>query len=160
MGQVVNNLLANAISYNRENGQVVIKVIRQGPMVRVDVTDTGIGIEPDEHNRIFDRFYRAHIDRGDSGPIQRGSGLGLAIARTVIERHGGDIWVTSTPGEGSTFTFTLPINVPGGGHDDPRVDRRYDQSPGQSAIEAADAVDDDSQEASDYIENESRRDTP
>jgi signal transduction histidine kinase len=161
ISQVINNLLANAIKYNRDDGQVVIKMMRQGPLAQVAVKDTGVGIQPGEHHRIFDRFYRAHIDRGDEAPIQRGSGLGLAIARTVIERHGGDIWVNSVPGKGSTFTFTLPINGPDAGRSQaPRNERHYAQAPGQTAIEPRDAVDDDTQEASDYIENESHKDTP
>jgi signal transduction histidine kinase len=67
------------------------------------VRDTGPGIPPEHHSRVFDRFWQA--DGGD----WRGTGLGLAICKGLVEAHGGRIWVESTPGEGSTFRFTLPV---------------------------------------------------
>jgi signal transduction histidine kinase len=71
--------------------------------VEVEVRDTGVGISAAELPRVFDRFYRADAARGAGG-----TGLGLAIARMIAERHGGEIAVASTPGEGSTFTVRLP----------------------------------------------------
>jgi len=69
------------------------------------VGDTGIGIPPEHLPRIFERFYR--VDKGRSRQLG-GTGLGLAIVKHIVERHGGRVWVASTPGEGSTFSFTLP----------------------------------------------------
>ena len=161
LSQVIYNLLVNAIKYNNDGGKVIIKTRHQGPLARVDVKDTGVGVKEDELERIFERFYRAHVDRAGDKPIQRGTGLGLAIARTVIERHGGDIWATSDLGKGSTFTFTLPINGPP--HRPTELSsnyRRYERSTAQAAIEPEDAVDDDAQESADAIESESRKDTP
>lgn len=74
------------------------------------VTDTGIGIPPEEQERIFERFYQV-----DASPSRRfsGVGLGLALCKQAIEAHDGRIWVESTPGKGSTFTFTLPLIAAG-----------------------------------------------
>jgi signal transduction histidine kinase len=99
--RVIANLLDNAIKYTSPEGTVTVKVMNVGNDVLVKFQDTGIGISNEHIPYIFDAFYRATDE-------QRGSGLGLSIARTIIEAHGGEIWVESTPGEGSTFSFTLP----------------------------------------------------
>jgi signal transduction histidine kinase len=72
------------------------------------VTDTGVGIAPEDRERIFEEFQQV-----DSSSTRKkgGTGLGLAIARRIVELHGGRIWVESTPGQGSTFAFTLPLNA-------------------------------------------------
>ncbi|RMF30095.1 MAG: hypothetical protein D6759_12620, partial [Chloroflexi bacterium] len=72
------------------------------------VADQGIGIPPEEHERIFERFYQ--VD-GSSTRRFGGTGLGLAIVKEVVEGHGGEVWVESTPGQGSTFYFTLPLTA-------------------------------------------------
>jgi signal transduction histidine kinase len=74
----------------------------------VAVTDTGVGIAPEDRERIFEEFQQV-----DSSSTRRkgGTGLGLAIAKRIVELHGGRIWVESTPGQGSTFAFTLPLTV-------------------------------------------------
>ncbi len=102
--RVVLNLLSNAIKFNRDEGLVEVKVELAGREVMVSVSDTGIGILPEELPHIFEKFYRG---RGE-GEVP-GSGLGLSIARQIVEAHGGRIWVESTPDQGSTFTFTLPL---------------------------------------------------
>ena len=102
--QVFQNLLRNALEYSRdEPPRVRISADRNSSMWEVSVRDEGIGIEPDEQDRIFKVFQRLQ-SRNDHG----GSGIGLALCERIVERHGGEIWVESEPGEGATFTFTLP----------------------------------------------------
>lgn len=101
----LHNLLGNAIKYTPAGGMVTVRVEASGPDVRVDVSDTGIGIAPEEQERIFERFYRSRDQRVHN---ITGSGLGLALAREVIRLHGGDITVRSQLNQGSTFTITLP----------------------------------------------------
>ncbi|WP_312908290.1 PAS domain S-box protein [Natronosalvus caseinilyticus] len=102
--QVFQNVLSNAIEYSGdEPPRVHISAIRNGSMWEVSVRDEGIGIEPDEQDRIFEVFQRLQ-SRNDHG----GSGIGLALCERIVERHGGEIRVESEPGEGATFSFTLP----------------------------------------------------
>jgi len=103
--QIIDNLIANAITYNREGGTVTIGSTTDGDSTWVAVRDTGIGMTPEETSGLFARFYRA---RGASDGGRRGTGLGLAISRDLARAHGGDITVRSTPGEGSTFIVRLP----------------------------------------------------
>jgi two-component system phosphate regulon sensor histidine kinase PhoR len=102
--QVLVNLLHNAIKFTPQGGEIRIHAAEQAGQVIFQVSDTGIGISPDDLPRIFERFYKADRSRATSG-----TGLGLAIARHLIEAHGGKIWAESTPGQGSTFSFTLPL---------------------------------------------------
>ena len=104
--QVLNNLVANALSYTSAEGKVTLEVRLKGAEILVSLTDNGAGIEPADLPYIFDRFYRGDKARSS---VKGGTGLGLSIARQIIEAHGGHIWVESTPGEGSSFTFTLPV---------------------------------------------------
>jgi PAS domain S-box-containing protein len=102
--QVLNNLLSNACRYT-PRGEVAIVVSEMPGVLRVDVSDTGIGIEREDQSRIWDRFFRAaHPVVEEAG----GTGLGLAIVRMFVEMHSGRIWLDSEPGRGSTFTFILP----------------------------------------------------
>ncbi|NOY53377.1 MAG: HAMP domain-containing histidine kinase [Deltaproteobacteria bacterium] len=101
--RAVANLLDNAIKYTSPGGRINVSARREDGSVRIDITDTGIGIDPDKQSRIFDRFYRIAPARTTPG-----NGLGLSLARSVIRRHHGEISVTSTPGMGSTFTIRLP----------------------------------------------------
>jgi signal transduction histidine kinase len=103
--QVLLNLLTNAIKYNRAQGQVHLRAQGAPGLVRVYVDDTGIGMPPEGLKRVFDRFYRAPASEQNS----EGTGLGLPIARRIIEALGGDLGVRSTPGQGSTFFFSLPL---------------------------------------------------
>jgi len=103
--QVVVNLLNNAAKYSEANTETVVTVSVAGDEVRVEVASTGPGIAEEELQPVFESFYR-----GEGARISRvaGSGLGLSIARGLVEAQGGKIWAESTPGEGSTFIFTLP----------------------------------------------------
>jgi two-component system phosphate regulon sensor histidine kinase PhoR len=103
-GQVVGNLLHNAIKFTPDEGKVTLTARLGDGEVIVSVEDTGIGIAPDDLTRIFERFYK--VDHARSGG---GTGLGLAIARHIVEAHGGRIWATSVEGRGSTFIFALPV---------------------------------------------------
>jgi signal transduction histidine kinase len=104
--QVLTNLLDNAFHYTPQHGQIAVKVRANGDFVFISVSDTGIGITPENQNKIFDRFFRA-----EDSEVQRvaGTGLGLSIVQSLIEMHGGYIQVDSTLGKGSTFTFCLPL---------------------------------------------------
>jgi two-component system phosphate regulon sensor histidine kinase PhoR len=107
LGQVMINLLHNAVKFSPDGGEVRITVRAVGDGVVVAVSDHGVGIPRSAQARIFERFYkvdRARV-RGEAG----GTGLGLAISRHILEQHGGRIWVESTEGVGSTFSFSLPI---------------------------------------------------
>jgi signal transduction histidine kinase len=104
--QVLSNLLYNALRHTPEGGMVVVdaRACRDAGMVEVSVSDTGVGIPPEELERVFDRFHR--VER--SGRHGDGSGLGLHIVRQLVEAQGGTVAVTSEPGRGTTFRFTLP----------------------------------------------------
>jgi signal transduction histidine kinase len=103
--QVLTNLISNAVKFTPAGGTVTITTDASPDEVRIAVADTGIGIAPDSLTRIFDRFYRTKevLDGGI-----KGTGLGLAIAKRMIEAQQGTLTATSTPGEGSVFTVTLP----------------------------------------------------
>lgn len=103
---IVENLVANAIQYNREGGRVTVELAPGDGAHVLHVRDTGIGIAQHDHARVFERFYRVDPGRSrESG----GTGLGLAIVRHAVERHDGTVTVDSLLGEGTTFTVTLPI---------------------------------------------------
>lgn len=104
--QILTNLLSNAIKYSPTNGTVAIKFMpSEENQIRVEVTDRGRGISPEDQEIIFEKFRQA---TSSENPLVKGTGLGLAIAKALVEQHGGKIGVRSTPGEGSTFYFTLP----------------------------------------------------
>jgi two-component system phosphate regulon sensor histidine kinase PhoR len=116
IARVLVNLVHNAIKFTPSGGIVIIgtDIQEEGRTQRFFVRDTGVGIRPEELARIFERFYKADRARSKTdyiGPGGGGSGLGLAIARHVVEAHGGRIRAESTPGQGSVFTFTLPVVV-------------------------------------------------
>jgi hypothetical protein len=103
--QVLINLVGNALKFTPEGGRVDVHLLVAGDGARVEVADTGKGIAPEAQARLFERFYQ--VD--PSVPrAQGGIGLGLTIAKALVEAHGGTIGVTSQPGEGSVFWFTLP----------------------------------------------------
>jgi two-component system phosphate regulon sensor histidine kinase PhoR len=102
--QVVVNLLENAIKYTPDGGSVRLFTEDAGDLIRVSVADTGIGIPFKDLPRIFERFYRVDEARTRE---QGGTGLGLAIVKHIVQLHGGNVSVTSDPGQGSVFSFTL-----------------------------------------------------
>jgi two-component system sensor histidine kinase KdpD len=104
--QVLDNLIDNAIKYSGEESSVVIEAEQIDRELYIRVTDEGIGIPPEDIERVFDRMYRAE-QRLTHG--SKGLGLGLSVCKGMVEAHGGHIWVESQVGVGSTFCFTLPL---------------------------------------------------
>lgn len=102
--QVIANLVHNAIKFTRPGGRITITTKTLEGSVVVDIADTGIGIPEEDLARVFERFYK-----GDKARAGEGTGMGLAIAKHVVEAHGGNIWVQSVEGKGSTFSFSLPL---------------------------------------------------
>jgi two-component system sensor histidine kinase ResE len=109
LDQAISNLVDNALAYTQEGGRVVITLRPYGgAFVEIAVSDTGSGIPPEEIDRVFERFYRLDKSRaGSGGP--KGSGVGLAIVKELVEAHGGQVFASSHPGQGSTFTIRLPV---------------------------------------------------
>ncbi len=106
IGQVLRNLLANALAYTPEGGTVAVSAHAAGQEVVVSVKDSGVGITAEDLPHVFERFYRSDKSRTRS---TGGSGLGLAIVKQLVEAHGGRVWAESAPGAGSTFAFTLKV---------------------------------------------------
>ncbi|MBI3455815.1 MAG: GAF domain-containing protein [Candidatus Rokubacteria bacterium] len=104
--QILLNLLSNAVKFTPDGGQIEVKATLANGVIEISVSDTGIGIAPEHQEAIFEEFRQVG---GDAGRKHEGTGLGLTLAKKFVELHGGRIWVTSAVGEGSTFTFTLPI---------------------------------------------------
>lgn len=102
--QIIDNLLSNAIKFTPEGGRIEVSTRRGNNQVLIDVSDTGVGIAPEDQDRVFDEFQQV----GDRGSRTSGTGLGLALARRLVIAHGGTISVQSTVGAGSRFTVALP----------------------------------------------------
>jgi signal transduction histidine kinase len=111
LGQLVANLVANAISYSPAGGRVLVSVAQVGDEVVVAVSDQGPGIAPERVGQLFLPFTRLDEDRSADG-----SGLGLYIVKAIAEAHGGRVWVDSAPGRGSTFSVALPLTTATGAH--------------------------------------------
>lgn len=107
LGELVDNLLSNALKFTPESGEVVVCVTRLGDRVRLEVRDTGIGIPEDERGHLFTRFYRA---RDAVTRAVQGTGLGLSIVKAIVDAHDGEIEVESAVSVGSTFRVTLPLD--------------------------------------------------
>ena len=105
--QILLNLLSNAVKFTPEGGRIGINARQADGSVEISVSDTGIGIAPEDQPKIFEEFRQVG---GDYAHKREGTGLGLTLAKKFVELHGGKIWVESEVGKGSTFTFTLPIN--------------------------------------------------
>jgi two-component system, NtrC family, sensor kinase len=103
--QVVLNLLSNAIKFTPEGGRIEVRATPQDGLVEVSVSDTGVGIAPEDQEAVFEEFRQV----GTADKKVEGTGLGLTLCRKFVELHGGRIWVKSQLGAGSTFTFTLPV---------------------------------------------------
>jgi signal transduction histidine kinase len=104
--QVVLNLLSNAIKFTPEGGRIEVGAMPRDGFVEVSVSDTGVGIAPEDQEAVFEEFRQV----GTAAKKVEGTGLGLTLCRKFIELHGGRIWVTSQVGVGSTFTFTIPVH--------------------------------------------------
>jgi len=105
LGQVISNLLSNACKYSPQGARVTIRAREEDAGVRIDVSDTGIGISPEDQERLFTKFFRA--DNSSTREVS-GSGLGLYITKHLIEAHGGRIWASSQIGQGTTFSINWP----------------------------------------------------
>ena len=102
--QVLANLLGNAVKFTPAGGRVALTVQAAPDEVVFAVRDTGPGIAPENQEHVWDRFWKSRTSN------RHGAGLGLAISRGIVEAHGGRIWLESAPGDGSTFSFTLPLH--------------------------------------------------
>lgn len=109
LSQVLINLLDNAVKYTPEGGSVTITGFINKNLLQIDVADTGIGIPKKDLPRLFERFYR--VDKARSREMG-GTGLGLSIVKHIVQAHGGEVFVKSIPGQGSTFSFSVPICDP------------------------------------------------
>jgi signal transduction histidine kinase len=107
IAQVLLNLVGNAIKFT-DRGEVGVAAMAENGRFRIAVRDTGPGIPPAEQKRVFDEFHQ--VDNSTT-KAKGGTGLGLAIAKQIIDLHGGKIWLDSKPGQGSTFTISLPVVV-------------------------------------------------
>lgn len=110
--QVVTNLFSNAIKYTFDKGRIEVRVfLNPANLLQIEVEDTGVGMSPTQLKKLFRPFYRA------DNPLREqvgGTGLGLLIAKSLVEHHGGEMWVTSEPGKGTVFSFVLPLEQQGG----------------------------------------------
>ncbi|MDQ3811307.1 MAG: HAMP domain-containing histidine kinase, partial [Chloroflexota bacterium] len=105
VGQILRNLLSNAVTYTAAGGQIVVSAAARDGDVRVEVRDTGSGIAPEHLPNVFERFYRADPSRTRA---TGGAGIGLAVVKQLVEAHGGSVAITSVPGQGTCVSFTLP----------------------------------------------------
>lgn len=105
MGRVLDNLLSNAVKYTPSGGNVELSVQMQNGVVLIQIIDDGLGIPEDDLPHVFDKFYRIHREEYLA---QEGTGLGLSIVKSIVERHGGEIWVESELDKGTTFSIALP----------------------------------------------------
>jgi len=104
--QILLNLLSNAVKFTPERGRVGLTATAAEGVITIAVSDTGIGIAPEDQAAVFEEFRQVG---GDDARQQEGTGLGLTLAKRFVELHGGRIWVESQVGQGSTFAFTLPV---------------------------------------------------
>jgi signal transduction histidine kinase len=105
--QILVNLVSNAHKYTPEGGSIKIAASLRGSSLRVEVIDSGIGISADDQAKLFSKFFRAQNRATEE---VGGTGLGLSITRSLVAMHGGQMEVSSTPGQGSTFAFELPLS--------------------------------------------------
>ena len=109
--QILLNLISNAVKFTADGGSVRVRACRDRGDLVVTVSDTGVGISAEDQERIFDAFQQG----GRSASKAEGTGLGLTLTKRIVELHGGRLWLSSTPGRGSDFSFALPQDVPAGG---------------------------------------------
>ncbi|WP_295769372.1 PAS domain S-box protein [uncultured Mucilaginibacter sp.] len=106
IGQVINNLISNAVKYSPQGSTIQIACVTKDNFAEVCVTDAGMGVKPEDQQRLFDRYYRV---KGDHMTAISGFGIGLYLCSEIVSRHNGNIWVESEFGKGSTFCFKIPI---------------------------------------------------
>jgi signal transduction histidine kinase len=106
LGRVITNLLQNALKYTPQGGRITLRATRASGVVRLEVSDTGRGIPPEELPKLFNKYYRV---QGDAPSAYRGTGLGLYFCKLAVEAHGGQIGIRSEPGKGTTVTLSLPL---------------------------------------------------
>lgn len=107
IGEVLTNLVENAVKFSDDDTNIYIKAAHNDKGVIISVTDEGIGIPPELHQKVFERFFQGE---GRKAGRRKGTGLGLAICQGIVEAHGGKIWVESKPGSGAKFSFSLPLD--------------------------------------------------
>jgi signal transduction histidine kinase len=107
--EVVDNLVGNASKYGGEHGPVAVCVAGDGKQARIEVRDEGPGIDPAEQTQLFERWTRTESTKSGTA---KGFGLGLSIVKRLVVAHGGDVGVTSKPGDGATFWVTFPVELP------------------------------------------------
>jgi signal transduction histidine kinase len=108
LGQVVDNLLTNAIKFSPDGGSVDVRVDRRDGCAMIEVSDSGMGIPPEDRERLFERLFRA---KGAAALQIPGTGLGLTIVKAMVDAHGGRIEVESDEGIGTTFRISLPMRL-------------------------------------------------
>jgi signal transduction histidine kinase len=106
MEQAILNLLSNAMKYSGDSRDIDLRLAAKNRQAVIQVTDHGVGIDPEEQKKIFEKFYRVRSPENDR---TAGSGLGLALVDHIVRAHGGQIRVESTPGKGSSFSICLPL---------------------------------------------------
>jgi two-component system, OmpR family, heavy metal sensor histidine kinase CusS len=109
MQRAVGNLVSNAVAHTQSGGSVVIAASSESAVVRIEVTDTGIGIPPEALPRVFDRFFRVDPSRSQ---VSGGTGLGLAIVQGIMLLHGGKVEIASQPGKGTRVILSMPASAP------------------------------------------------
>jgi K+-sensing histidine kinase KdpD len=107
IGEVLTNLVENAVKFAEDNTNILIQAKLNNKEIIISVADEGIGIPPELHKKVFERFFQGN---GRKAGRRKGAGLGLAICQGIVETHGGRIWVDSQLGKGSKFSFSLPVN--------------------------------------------------
>jgi two-component system, OmpR family, heavy metal sensor histidine kinase CusS len=110
MQRAVGNLVSNAVAHTQSGGSVVIAASSESAVVRIEVTDTGIGIPPEALPRVFDRFFRVDPSRSQ---VSGGTGLGLAIVQGIMLLHGGKVEIASQPGKGTRVVLSMPASAAG-----------------------------------------------
>ena len=112
ISSVISNLLGNAVKYSPKDSRITVTCMAGGDRVIISVRDKGMGIGAEDAKKVFDRYYRV---QGAHGKHIAGFGIGLYLSAEIVKHHGGEIWVESELGSGSTFSFSLPLSTPAAG---------------------------------------------
>jgi signal transduction histidine kinase len=106
MSSVMKNLVSNAVKYSPDGGTIEIAGVVSGAVYQVSISDQGLGMTPEQVERVFEKFYRVDA----SNTSTEGTGLGMTIAKNIVEAHGGNIWIESELGQGTTVRFFIPMD--------------------------------------------------